>query len=633
MVERHDPMAKTASVLLLVFSLLIGGYARFSGLEYGLPLKLRVDEDYYALVVANMLRTGTADPGFFAYSSLAFYLPLGAAWVQYQWTRWVEEPEPPVAWKEMVQDETFMIRAQRRLAALLSTMTILLAAGIGSRLGGRPTGAISALICAIAPMAVRHAHFGVVDTTVTFFSALGLWAILRADARKSGRALGLAAVATGLAMATKYTPVVLLVPLAWVAFFPRNAADSPEHRGRWLRFIMAVGLACLVFFAVAPYTLISFARFRAHLLDTEGGFRGLAQAYSKFQPIVWEGLRLGLTWPVALLSIMGMALVLWARSRPGSLVVSFVVVSLLSLIPGGKAFHRYALPLVPALCALAAFPLVKLTMRWRFIGIPVIAAVGFLPALQSQRLVRLFRTPTTFEEFRADALSRSAMEPQFVFSDPSLERLLRLPAGRLRSFDPPAILASTSPVHLVQLVEPTLEGAAPTISRAAWERHAVLRTVSTYTRDESAACSSIFERADLCYFPVVAPRYIARAGATLELIEIVPRPDRPRTLPPPSPPSAVLAAVPDLEVTAIVATWSASSDPDCLGYYVRCIQEGKVTTTDQFLASPRQTLSSGITHCAFYELAPGSWRIAISSVNALGEGPPSISSAVVIQDR
>ncbi len=33
------------------------------------------------------------------------------------------------------------------------------------------------------------------------------------------------------------------------------------------------------------------------------------------------------------------------------------------------------------------------------------------------------------------------------------------------------------------------------------------------------------------------------------------------------------------------------------------------------------------------DLAPGSWRIAISSVNAFGEGPPSISAAVVIQDR
>ncbi len=108
-----------------------------------------------------------------------------------------------------------------------------------------------------------------------------------------------------------------------------------------------------------------FARLRAPLLNKEDGIPGLTQVCSRLQPIVWEGLRLGLTWPVALLTIM--VRVLWERSRPGSLVVSFVAASISSLMPSRKTFHRYVHPLVPALCALAAFPLVKLTMRWRFV--------------------------------------------------------------------------------------------------------------------------------------------------------------------------------------------------------------------------------------------------------------------------
>ena len=124
--------------------------------------------------------------------------------------------------------------AGRVTTALLGTATIALLFALGLRLFGRKTGFLAALLYAIAPFAVVHAHFLTVDVPATFFVTLALLCaakLLTAPTRKN---YVLAGIACGLCAATKYnTGLVLIAPVvAYLLALPLGRRKAEEKKKR-----------------------------------------------------------------------------------------------------------------------------------------------------------------------------------------------------------------------------------------------------------------------------------------------------------------------------------------------------------------------------------------------------------------
>ncbi|MCA9877165.1 MAG: glycosyltransferase family 39 protein, partial [Thermomicrobiales bacterium] len=148
----------------------------------------------------------------------------------------------------------------RVLSAFLSSLTVLLTAALGYRLGGRSLGLVAALFAALAPMSIQLAHFFTTDSWLTCFVALCLLACCRAAERGTVAAFALAGCTFGLAMATKGSVVALGAPIAAALLMRVWGAPEPHWPAR-LRAVLpqalAAGFASLAaFFAFEPYALL-----------------------------------------------------------------------------------------------------------------------------------------------------------------------------------------------------------------------------------------------------------------------------------------------------------------------------------------------------------------------------------------
>ena len=139
--------------------------------------------------------------------------------------------------------ETFLLR---KINVEIALLTIVLVYGLARRISGSRVGALAAAaFLGMSRLHVEHSHYAETDIAMlfTFTLALYLWALV-CERRRIGWFL-LAAVASGLAIGTKYTNLILLGPLIG-GIIACAATGEPERRGRrWVLFIV-MGLLAVV---------------------------------------------------------------------------------------------------------------------------------------------------------------------------------------------------------------------------------------------------------------------------------------------------------------------------------------------------------------------------------------------------
>ncbi len=199
-------------------------------------------------------------PRAFAYGHVPLYMGVAA-------TRLVERV--PEAWAERIPERYSLVgdvfnapgriefhhltAVSRALTGIVDTLTVLLIFLIGRHLFGVWVGLVAAALLAVTVMHIQLAHFFISDPYLTFFVTLSLYLMLLANAR--GRwsmiYLALAAVVVGLAVGSKFSAVLLLLPLAVVAW------SVPERlRRRALVLAGIVGLTALAFVVTNPFALL-----------------------------------------------------------------------------------------------------------------------------------------------------------------------------------------------------------------------------------------------------------------------------------------------------------------------------------------------------------------------------------------
>jgi YVTN family beta-propeller protein len=224
--NREPSKASLRWCLVAIFVLSLG--LRFTGLGWGIPVydaetakeapELRVsfhpDEDNF---LWNLTRVRPEKLDFavndFHWGTLQYHL-ITVALLMAQLLEFVSTP-----WRESfigfhpVEFARIFVTG-RAVSAFLGSCSIFLAFGIGKRLYGTQAGLVSALVLALLPLHVVKAHDLTADTTLVFFLLLGFWRLLISFEHPSTWNQVIAGLASGLAVAAKYSALFFLPAVA-----------------------------------------------------------------------------------------------------------------------------------------------------------------------------------------------------------------------------------------------------------------------------------------------------------------------------------------------------------------------------------------------------------------------------------
>ncbi len=280
--------------------------------------------------------------------------------------------------------------AGRAISALADVGSVFLVFLLGRRIYGVKIGLLAAGLTALAVIHIQNSHFYRPETFSALFTLASFWAIFRMTERKRFADSLLLGVFAGLAVAPKISGIVVLCPVGlaygyrlWDAVRSNRDQDSEA----WLR-IVAHGAAALagglvVFALTSPYALLDFAAFKddltaqGHMVRNAGVWPFTIQyvgtapyLYHIQQTAVWGlGLPLGI---VAWLAVpLTVATLFWTtgRFRADSIILVFVLVTLVVQESFEVRFQRYLFTLMPLMILLGS------RMLWwpveRFGGQPV----------------------------------------------------------------------------------------------------------------------------------------------------------------------------------------------------------------------------------------------------------------------
>jgi YVTN family beta-propeller protein len=141
----------------------------------------------------------------------------------------------------------------RAVSAILGACSVFVAFGIGKRLYGSEAGLVSALVLALMPLHVVKSHDLTADTTMVFFLLLVFWRLLISFEHPSAQNQLIAGLASGLAVAAKYSAVFLLPAVVF--------GHCSRLGGSWTKKSWFYAGIVLGFLLGEPYALVHFRQF------------------------------------------------------------------------------------------------------------------------------------------------------------------------------------------------------------------------------------------------------------------------------------------------------------------------------------------------------------------------------------
>jgi Dolichyl-phosphate-mannose-protein mannosyltransferase len=200
---------------------------------------------------------------------------------------------------------------------------------------------VAALCLALAPLAVREAHFATTDTIAMTLVAAAIWAGRRAASR---RALLLAGSLAGLAAATRYTAGVVVVFVLVTALY---GEDRPR---RLLAVLAGSAIAFVAVVAMGGHPL-QYIQGLAFLGGRAGQRYGGMPLGLLYHPTV--SLPYGLGLGTYALTLAGVGLAIVRRTPFDVALLAYLGAGLAVIGFSHEDFWRYTLPLLPPLCLLA----------------------------------------------------------------------------------------------------------------------------------------------------------------------------------------------------------------------------------------------------------------------------------------
>ncbi len=401
---------------------------RVWGLDHQLPYLPLPGEDKSLRVTLTMLYGGTADPGFFHYPSLPFYVYAVALETWATLAGWATGTEVTPGVVERVAlgvarvSQPAVVLVLRGLVAGAGVLTALLCAGAAWRLtADRRAAALAGGLVAVSPLLVEFGHVARHDGWVPLFVAAALFTSARL-LKDPGWGPVLAAGAwVGLAVSSKYNAAVLLAVPAVAVVLGRGLA--------WRPLVGLTAAAAAAFALTSPYVVLdpatAWADIAYELAHYGSDHLGRDSGRAGHYPLTL----LRLEGPTLLLAGLG----LLRGGRTAWLAGAFLGVYAVAIQVLPVKVDRMLLPLLPALGLLAALGWHRVRSRAVDAVAGVALAWGIVGAIGA---VQELEAPDARHDARAwlaEALptgSRVAMESFGPFVDPRRHDVEAIPAGR-----------------------------------------------------------------------------------------------------------------------------------------------------------------------------------------------------------
>ena len=345
--------------VLLVGILVLGTWLRVRGLAWGLPYGFQNPDESVVIARAVRVARGHANPEFFAYPSLLFYV-LGAV------LRGVAVVVRPAAGDSvlspaaLVVDPSPLYVAGRILSASCGVISVYLVFRLGRETYGRAAGLLAALLLAVEPLHVRYSHVAVTDVPAVTLGLAALVLFARAARVGSTRLIAWGALAAGLATSTKYNLALLVVaavPALWFAL--RDPARRRSPNGYLGSLAVLVGGPMLGgFLAGTPFAVLDPFHFLGdywRVQHTVGrGWLGFEHAGNGYWYNLATNLAGSLGVVLLVVCLAGLCYAVWCHRRPDIVLVPYVLVYYLYVSSWHQLQDRYLLPIVPLLLLLAS---------------------------------------------------------------------------------------------------------------------------------------------------------------------------------------------------------------------------------------------------------------------------------------
>jgi hypothetical protein len=383
---------------------------RLLGLGYGLPAVYNPDETPI-LNRALAFAKGDPNPHNFLYPSLYFYAVFAWESLFFVIGRAAGIFSSLAAFqREFFTDPSRLFLAARAFTALCGALTVPALYWFGRRLYGRSAGLAAALFYAIAPIAVRDAHYVKLDVPVTLAVVLAHGALARIvvdlDAAARRSTWMIAGLLAGLAISTHYYVGLIVFSFIAVAIADRRRSSGWQESVRLLAW---AGVAMIAgFFAGTPFMLVepgTALRDITALREIDVDRAVVGGAFVSVGAYLDMLLRDAVGWPVCLAAAAGAVWAVFTDWRRGVVLVTFPLVFLMFLA-NTVPMTRYLNALLPAVALAAAFavtrvarPLGKLAPAVTAILALAAAAPGLAGTIRTDLFIREADTRTLAREF------------------------------------------------------------------------------------------------------------------------------------------------------------------------------------------------------------------------------------------
>lgn len=341
-------------MLLIAFGL------RIWGVKQGLPYVYNVDENANFVPSAIGFFSGDYNPHYFINPPAFSYLLHGvfAFWYGEGWPFGARDSASTAY--AIHPTEVFVIA--RVTSAALGAASVALVYGAGKRLCDRHVAFLAAAIMALSFLPVFYSHLALNDVPALLPLTLSVYGSAGVLVRGRFGDYLIAGLGLGLAVATKYTAGVVLLPL--IAASTSDFIRSRRSRRATVKGpLLAFALAGVAFVAANPHALLSFSEFWADVKKQEsaaGDLGKLGLTYdSGVQYYLWV-LTWGVGWVPAIAAALGAALSFRDDLKRAFFLVPWPAAFILYMGLQDRYFGRWLLPALPAIALLAAFAVARL---------------------------------------------------------------------------------------------------------------------------------------------------------------------------------------------------------------------------------------------------------------------------------
>jgi 4-amino-4-deoxy-L-arabinose transferase-like glycosyltransferase len=338
--------------------ILLGGWLRFCGLDWGLPFLYDPDEPQFASRALAMVAHGKMDPEWYGHpGSTTMYLMalvcglstlVGLATGKYE--------SLEAARTIMEYDPSDFYYLGRLVILVFSVGTLILFYKLARRLTGGWTSVLALALLAVFPIHVSISRLIRTDIQATFFILLSLWYCVSIVEHNRLRDYLWAGFFLGLAVVTKY-PAAVFSLTVMTAFLLAQVGQPREPVNRF-GYLLAGGVSGLVGVVVGSPLL--FFRFSQVLHDVGFESRSYhlsATSHGFFDSAHWYlsgPLAAGVTWAGLVLAFHAAVVIVGTRNSRQLLILVSTAAFLVFLSAMKLRWARWVVPLTPLVSLLAA---------------------------------------------------------------------------------------------------------------------------------------------------------------------------------------------------------------------------------------------------------------------------------------